>query len=216
MVGVGNVESFHLPEHAGRRISSDDNVVPAVVSGDDAGKVGRHPGRISERTRIAFGVVHIKGPSGNECHFVVGHHFVFRAFGGYDGFVQNLNGLGEVDVEDYFFSGSDDDVRQNPGFVTDGFYLKRLASKWHIGNFEITVHIGSGSDHWSFGSYQNNGSPDHRRLAGFIQNAAPDGLYALCKKRRCGLEKKEKGKERKDFFHGHQFLMMQKNGPDLP
>ena len=71
MVRVGNINAFHAPEHTGRTVAADHDIVPRIVGALYTCEIAGHARRVSPAAGEAIGFIHRKQAAAHEGVFIV-------------------------------------------------------------------------------------------------------------------------------------------------
>ena len=199
VIGVGNVDALHAPEHPGRTVAAHHNVVARIVRALDAGKVAGHTRGVSTRARKAVGLGHRKFPgrySGHLVHGRTGSTCGFHLGGAHRhhrGFQREFHHglLGRVD----------DDARTRGGLKPNGRDHQGVAAHRNVFKRKAPVKVGHGLDG---GAVHHQGHPSHGNgETGFgVYHRAAEGTGDLGG----GGHRNQSKKQEPNTGHGGQFM----------
>ena len=173
MVGVGNIDALHAPEHALRRVAPNNDVVARIIAALHPGEVGRHPGGVVAAGGVTARFLHGEGFHTHRAHLVDG---LGLAAGFYDDFPDLLRGGFELHRQHDFLARRNNDVGKCTRLVADERYHERAPSHPHPRQAELAVGIGHSSGSFGRITEELHRRAGQGRLGIFVENPAPDGL----------------------------------------
>ena len=170
VVGVGQVDTLHAPQHPAGAVATHHDVVSGIVRALDAGKVAGHARGISSRPRITVRLFHCEGPGTDGRHVV--HDLPClrcRDLCGLDGHHTFL----KVHVEHHRPATRDHHPLKHARLVAHEGHLEGMSPQRHLVQLKAPVQICG--RHHALHCEQLHRGP-HQRVAGFsVDDAARNG-----------------------------------------
>ena len=139
VVGVGQVDALHAPQHAVGAVAPHHNVVERIVCPLHAGEVARHSGRVPARSGIPVGLFDRKRPRAHRGHFI--HHLALLR-GRHLRRLHGHHALLQLHAQHHWTAARHDNPLQHARLVPDERHLERMSPQRHVIELESAIEVG--------------------------------------------------------------------------